>query len=161
MDIHRDTGLFGIYFVSNGHDLSDSTGIMKSIQHEWKHLAISATEDEIQMACNQLRTIVYQNLETNTQKADFNAKELLYTGKIRSLAEIEEAIANVDNNMVKRAVCNHVYDRDIACAGVGEFQLLFVFCVLCTFDCSTSLSGRTEAFMNYAHTRYGMSWWRL
>ena len=32
----RDTGLWGVYLVADGHSLDDTTGIMKSVQHEWK-----------------------------------------------------------------------------------------------------------------------------
>lgn len=116
----RDTGLWGVYFVADGNDLNDTTGIVKSIQHEWKHLANSASEDEIQMAVNKFRTQFYQNVETNTQKAAFNAKELLYTGNVRSLADVEEEISRINHNSVREAVSRHVYDRDFAAAGVGK-----------------------------------------
>ncbi|CAJ0600546.1 unnamed protein product [Cylicocyclus nassatus] len=136
---YKDTGLFGVYFVSNGDDIVNSQGILKSIQHEWKHLAGAISEEETTLARNQLRTTLYQQLESNTEKAEFNAKELLYTGSIRSLAELENQIADIDQYTLRNAVFNHVYDRDTANAGVGK----------------------TEAFVNYHHTRYGMSWWRL
>ncbi|WKX98989.1 hypothetical protein Q1695_014115 [Nippostrongylus brasiliensis] len=136
---YKDTGLFGVYFISNGDDLANSQGIMRSIQHEWKHLASAISEEETTLARNQLRTELYQNLETNTEKAEYNAKELLYTGGVRSLAQLEEEIANIDHNALRAAVFRNVYDRDTANVGVG----------------------RTEAFMSYAQTRAAMSWWRL
>ncbi|KAL6728772.1 hypothetical protein Aduo_010509 [Ancylostoma duodenale] len=136
---YKDTGLFGVYFVSNGDDLVNSQGIIRSIQHEWKHLAGAISEEETTLARNQLRTTMYQDLESNTQKAEFNAKELLYTGSVRSLAQLEEQIAHIDHNVLREAVFNHVYDRDTANVGVGL----------------------TEAFINYHHTRAAMSWWRL
>lgn len=73
--------MFGIYFVADAHDLNDTSGIMKSVAHEWKHLASAATEEEVAMAKNQFRTNLYQNLETNTQKAGFNAKEVCYSAE--------------------------------------------------------------------------------
>ncbi|XGW18260.1 hypothetical protein V3C99_002689 [Haemonchus contortus] len=136
---YKDTGLFGVYYVSDGDDLANSQGIMRSIQHEWKHLAAAISDEETTLARNQLRTELYQNLETNTQKAEYNAKELLYTGNVRSLAQLEEEISNIDHNVLRATVFKHVYDRDTANAGVG----------------------RTEAFVSYAHTRAAMSWWRL
>lgn len=136
---YKDTGLFGVYFVSNGDDLVNSQGIMRSIQHEWKHLAGAISEEETTLARNQLRTTLYQNLESNTEKAEFNAKELLYTGSVRSMAQLEEQIANIDHTALRAAVFRNVYDRDTANVGVGL----------------------TEAFMSYAHTRAAMSWWRL
>uniref|UniRef100_A0A0N4YY20 Cytochrome b-c1 complex subunit 1, mitochondrial (inferred by orthology to a C. elegans protein) n=1 Tax=Nippostrongylus brasiliensis TaxID=27835 RepID=A0A0N4YY20_NIPBR len=102
---YKDTGLFGVYFISNGDDLANSQGIMRSIQHEWK-----------------LRTELYQNLETNTEKAEYNAKELLYTGGVRSLAQLEEEIANIDHNALRAAVF-----RNVSNGGVHE---------LCTDTCS-------------------------
>ncbi|KAK5980762.1 Cytochrome b-c1 complex subunit 1 mitochondrial [Trichostrongylus colubriformis] len=136
---YKDTGLFGVYFVSNGDDLVNSQGIMRSIQHEWKHLAAAISEEETTLARNQLRTELYQNLETNTQKAEHNAKELLYTGSVRSLADLEQEISNIDHNKLRAAVLRNVYDRDTANVGVGL----------------------TEAFMSYHRTRAAMSWWRL
>ncbi|CAI2348181.1 unnamed protein product [Caenorhabditis sp. 36 PRJEB53466] len=136
---YKDTGLFGIYFVADGHDLNDTSGIMKSVAHEWKHLASAATDEEVVLAKNQFRTNLYQNLETNTQKAGFNAKELLYSGNLRQLSELEAQIQKVDAGTIREAISRHVYDRDLAAVGVG----------------------RTEAFPNYAHVRAGMSWWRL
>ncbi|KAK6739749.1 hypothetical protein RB195_008317 [Necator americanus] len=136
---YKDTGLFGVYFVSNGDDLANSQGIIRSIQHEWKHLAAAVSEEETTLARNQLRTSLYQQLESNTDKADFNAKELLYTGSVRSLAQLEDEIARIDHNVIREAVFKHVYDRDTANVGVGL----------------------TEAFVNYLHTRAAMSWWRL
>jgi processing peptidase subunit beta len=136
---YKDTGLWGIYYVADGNDLQDTTGIMKSVQHEWKRLATSASEEEIALARNKYRTQFYQSVETNTQKAAFNAKELLYTGKVRSLADVEEAISRIDHSAVREAVSRNVYDRDVAASGVG----------------------RTEAFPIYAFVRSRMSWWRL
>lgn len=136
---YKDTGLWGIYFVSDGDDLLNSSGIMSSIQHEWKHLASALEDHELDRIRNLFRTDFYQSVETNTQKAAFIAKELLYTDKVRSLAEIEERLQRTDKNAVMQAVSRHVYDRDLATAGVG----------------------RTEAFPHYQHTRFAQSWWRL
>lgn len=136
---YKDTGLFGVQFVCKGESLEQTTSLVRWLQHEWRHLASGVDEDEVNRAKNVLRNRLYQSVETNTQKAEFNAKELLYTGGVRSLADIEEAIARLDKTAIREAVSRHVYDRDIACSGVG----------------------RTEAWPNYNHLRYGMSWWRL
>ncbi|KAJ1372883.1 Cytochrome b-c1 complex subunit 1, mitochondrial [Parelaphostrongylus tenuis] len=136
---YKDTGLFGVYFVSDGDNLDNSHAIMRAIQHEWKHLAGAVSEEETTLARNQLRTALYGSLETNSEKAEFNAVELLYTGKVRSLADIEEELSRIDHNRLKEVVFKHVYDRDTANVGVG----------------------RTEAFMSYLQTRAAMSWWRL
>uniref|UniRef100_A0A158PCC9 Cytochrome b-c1 complex subunit 1, mitochondrial n=1 Tax=Angiostrongylus cantonensis TaxID=6313 RepID=A0A158PCC9_ANGCA len=136
---YKDTGLFGVYFVSDGDNLDNSHTIMRAIQHEWKHLAGAVSEEETTLARNQLRTALYGSLETNSEKAEHNALELLYTGNVRSMADIEEEISRIDHNRLKEVVFNHVYDRDTANVGVGL----------------------TEAYMSYPQTRAAMSWWRL
>ncbi|VDM52050.1 unnamed protein product [Angiostrongylus costaricensis] len=136
---YKDTGLFGVYFVSDGDHLDNSHTIMRAIQHEWKHLAGAVSEEETTLARNQLRTALYGSLETNSEKAEHNALELLYTGNVRSLADIEEEISRIDRNRLKEVVFNQVYDRDTANVGVGL----------------------TEAYMSYPQTRAAMSWWRL
>lgn len=136
---YKDTGLFGVQFICKGDSLDDATSIARWLQHEWKHLSSAVDEDEVNRSKNALRTHLYQALETNTQKAAFNAKEILHTGGVRSLADIEDSLEKLDKTAVREAVSRHVYDRDIAASGVG----------------------RTEAWPNYAQLRYGMSWWKL
>lgn len=46
--------------------------------------------------------------------------KVLDTGKIQSMADLERDIERVDKSMVREAMSRHVYDRDIACAGVGK-----------------------------------------
>ncbi|VDM84387.1 unnamed protein product [Strongylus vulgaris] len=94
-----------------------------------QHLAGAVSEEETTLARNQLRTALYQQLESNTGKAEFNAKELLYTGSVRSLADLENQIASIDQQALRNAVFNHVYDRDTANVGVGKHLATFPLAV--------------------------------
>uniref|UniRef100_A0A915BK30 Mitochondrial processing peptidase beta subunit n=2 Tax=Parascaris univalens TaxID=6257 RepID=A0A915BK30_PARUN len=136
---YKDTGLFGIYFVVDGNDHDEALAVVKAVQKEWKHLSTSVTDEGVDRAKNMLKTNLFQSLETNRGRADDIALQVLDTGKIQSMANLERDIERIDKSMVREAMSRHLYDRDIACAGVG----------------------RTEAWPTYSHVRYGMSWWRL
>ncbi|PAV83986.1 hypothetical protein WR25_21861 [Diploscapter pachys] len=136
---YKDTGLWGVYYISDGKELNETYGIMKSVQREWKHLASAISDDETAMARNQFRTNFFTKLESNTGRAKFYGREALYTDGVRSLVDMEDQISRIDHTTLREAISRHVYDRDIASSGVG----------------------RTEAFPPYTFLRYGMSWWRL
>lgn len=60
-------------------------------------------------------------------------------GAPTSPASLEETIRRLTAGRVREAVSRHVYDRDLAVAGVGK----------------------TEAIPNYIQIRATQSWWRL
>lgn len=55
------------------------------------------------------------------------------------LHTLERKIHYIDAAAIREALSRHIYDRDLACAGLGK----------------------TEAWPNYYLLRYSMSWWRL
>ncbi|TKR77682.1 hypothetical protein L596_018608 [Steinernema carpocapsae] len=136
---YKDTGLFGIQFAMMGTQSEETTSLVRKFQREWKHLTSGVTDDEVDRAKAQLKTILFRSLESSTAKADSNARQILYSGALKTAAELEQAIERVDANAVREAMSRNVYDRDIVTTGLG----------------------RTEAFPAYSHLRYGMSWWRL
>lgn len=52
--------------------------------------------------------------------------QLLYTGSVRSMEQLEDQIARIDHNVLREAVFNHVYDRDTANVGVGKCFMTFL-----------------------------------
>jgi len=46
---------------------------------------------------------------------------VLSTGKITPLSELERKISFISADTVQAAMMDHVYDREIACAGTGIF----------------------------------------
>ncbi|CAJ0930898.1 unnamed protein product, partial [Mesorhabditis belari] len=136
---YKNTGLWGVYFVADGKDFENVTNIHSIIQKEWKHMACALEAQEVEGLINQYRNRFFSKVESNTGKAKFNAKELLYTGHLRSLADVEEQLSNLSANSIGQAMNRHIYDRDIATAGVG----------------------RTEGFPEYSYIRQRMWWWRL
>lgn len=70
------TGLFGLYFEAHGHDDNYLHIIISRVQKEWKHLAYGITEDQADRAKNQLKTNLFQSLESNTNLANHIAIEV-------------------------------------------------------------------------------------
>uniref|UniRef100_A0A7E4UV16 Cytochrome b-c1 complex subunit 2, mitochondrial n=1 Tax=Panagrellus redivivus TaxID=6233 RepID=A0A7E4UV16_PANRE len=136
---YNNTGLFGFQWVSTADDQADVMEITGLIQRQWKSLATSVTNDEIDRAKNLLKSEVLAVADDSTRFADRIARDVLNTGAPVQLADLDKAIQKIDSGSIREAVSRNVYDRDVAVATVG----------------------RTEATPLYAAVRYGQSWWRL
>ncbi|VDK73215.1 unnamed protein product [Litomosoides sigmodontis] len=136
---YGDCGLFGFYIVMNGSDVKSTTFGMKEVIRSWKKLAIGVSEEEVERGRNMYKTMAFSTLESSVTRADDIAKQVLYTGTVQSLSDLENSIESVDKDAISEAMNKHVYDRDLAVAGVG----------------------RTEAWPDYYQMRIGMSSWRL
>ena len=125
-----------------GTDLDQCQQAIRPMQRGWKHLAKGATNYEIDRAKNSLRTNLFSQLETNTQLAnyvatevavdsqmqDFNVKylQVLTTNQIVPLDVLDSKIHFISADTVRKAVDDHVYDREVACAGIGLWQIIFM-----------------------------------
>uniref|UniRef100_A0A915E2D4 Uncharacterized protein n=1 Tax=Ditylenchus dipsaci TaxID=166011 RepID=A0A915E2D4_9BILA len=90
-------GLFGFYFVSDGHCADETHTTLCTILREWKHLANGVTDKELVRVKNQLITNLFSRLETNTALANYIATEASVQG----------------------AMTRHAYDRDFAISSLG------------------------------------------
>ncbi|CAK5088160.1 unnamed protein product [Meloidogyne enterolobii] len=136
---YNNTGLFGVYFVFHGELIEPCCNAMSTLLHPFRYISTSITDEETERAKNALKTNLFSNLETNTQIANYIATEVLSTGKITPLSELERKISFISADTVQAAMMDHVYDREIACAGTGK----------------------VEAWPIYQEMRASMSWWRL
>lgn len=136
---YGNCGLFGFYIVMNGSDVATTTFGMKEVIRGWKKLAVGVSEEEVERGKNMYKTMAFSTLESNVTRADDLAKQVFYCGAVQSLSDMESAIESVDKEAVSGAMNKHVYDRDLAVAGIG----------------------RTEAWPDYYQMRIGMSAWRL
>ncbi|EJD75999.1 bc1 complex core subunit 1, variant [Loa loa] len=136
---YGNCGLFGFYVVMNGSDVASTTFGMKEVIRGWKRLAVGVSEEEVERGRNMYKTIAFSALESSVTRADDIAKQVLYSGTVQSLSDLENAIESVDKEAIRKAMDKHVYDRDFAIAGIG----------------------RTEAWPDYYQMRIGMSAWRL
>jgi len=136
---YRNTGLFGVYYVMDGKNLKETFAVATEFTREWKYLATSCRDADLDRAKNILKTNIFQALESSAARADDIARQVLYYGHHLPQHELEKMIDNVDAKDMRRAMMAHVYDRDLAAGGYG----------------------RVEAFMPYLMMRYSMSWWRM
>jgi len=88
-DQFSDTGLWGLYFVADPHTIDD---MMFNIQGEWMRMCASVTEFEVTRAKNQLKMHLMQRHGGTTATCDDMARQLLYTGRRTTLAELDSAI---------------------------------------------------------------------
>ncbi|KAI6185030.1 Cytochrome b-c1 complex subunit 1, mitochondrial [Aphelenchoides bicaudatus] len=136
---YTDTGLFGARFVTDGKDMEQAMDVVGVVQRQWKHMSTSVTDEELDRTKNQFRTGLFAQLSDNTGLAHWLATETLAKGEPTSLSNLEKRIRNLDAGAIREAMSRHVYDRDLAAAGIG----------------------RTEAMPAYLIMRYKQSWWRL
>jgi len=136
---YANAGLFGVSVVCHGEVDEPIAEFMASVLDQWKRLCYGVTEEELDRAKNALKTNLFEQLESNTGLANHTATEVLATGKMTPLHVLERKIHYTDASAVREAMSRHIYDRDVAVAGLGK----------------------TEAWTQYYMLRSAMSWWRL
>ncbi|KAI9350636.1 Metalloenzyme, LuxS/M16 peptidase-like protein [Obelidium mucronatum] len=119
---YSDTGLFGIYAVSeNRMHLDDLTHY---IQQEWHRVCMSVTEAEVFRAKNQLKTSLLLALDGSTPVAEDIGRQVLVYGKRLTPWEIDGLIEQVTAQDVMRTATKYIYDKEVAVIGYGPVESL-------------------------------------
>lgn len=119
---YTDTGLFGIYFVSDRkYNLDD---MVYAIQNEWVRLCLAVTEDEVKRAKNQLKTNLLLSLDGSTAIAEDIGRQMLTLGKRVDLGATLELIDSVDAKRVREVASEYLYDRCPVVAAFGPIESL-------------------------------------
>lgn len=114
---YSDTGLFGIYMVSDHvYDLDD---LVYEVQQEWVRICLNCTDAEVARAKAQLKASMLLSLDGSTQIAEDIGRQLLTYGKRYSWQDIHKMIDAVDTTTVKRIASDYLYDRDPAVVALG------------------------------------------
>ncbi|KAI5479932.1 hypothetical protein MNV49_002222 [Pseudohyphozyma bogoriensis] len=117
---YKDTGLWGIYFVSeNFENLDDMTHFTMK---EWRRLATSPTEAEVSRAKSQLKASLLLSLDSTTAIAEDIGRSIVTSGKRLTPAEIEAAVDAVDVEAIRKVAQKYLWDKDIAIAAVGRVE---------------------------------------
>jgi processing peptidase subunit beta len=119
---YTDTGLFGIYAVTENHDQLDD--LVHQIQQEWHRLAINITEAEVFRAKNALKTSLLLSLDGTTPIAEDIGRQVLVYGKRLSPWEIDALIESVTLNDVMKVAAKYIYDKEVAVVGYGPVETL-------------------------------------
>jgi len=118
---YTDTGLWGIYFVSEGDKIED---MLFNVQEEWMRLCATVTEFEVQRAKNLLKTNMMLMLDGSTPICEDIGRQLLCYGRRLPLTELDARIDAVDAQMVRDICIKYVYDKCPAVAAVGPVEQL-------------------------------------
>ncbi len=117
---YMDTGLFGIYMVSDHvHDLDD---LVYEVQQEWVRLCINATEAEVERAKTQLQAALLLSLDGTTPVCEDIGRQLLIYGKRYTVPEILATLSKVDAKTVRRVASEYLYDRCPAVVALGPIS---------------------------------------
>jgi len=127
---YSDTGLWGIYFVSeNFMNLDD---LAHFTLKEWQRMSIAPTEAEVERAKAQLKASLLLGLDGTTAVAEDIGRQLITSGRRLTPKEIEAAVDAVGTSDIQRVARSYLWDRDIAIAAVGRVEGLLDYsrCVM-------------------------------
>lgn len=118
---YTDTGLWGLYFVTDRMSIED---MLFNVQGEWMRLCSSVTEFEVQRAKNLLKTNMLLQLDGSTPIAEDIGRQMLCYGRRIPLPELEARIEAVNAKVVRDVCTKYIYDKCPAVAAVGPTEQL-------------------------------------
>uniref|UniRef100_A0A8C3A4B4 Ubiquinol-cytochrome c reductase core protein 1 n=1 Tax=Cyclopterus lumpus TaxID=8103 RepID=A0A8C3A4B4_CYCLU len=116
-----DTGLLGIYFVVDKHNIED---MMHLCQNAWMNLCTAVTESDVARGKNALKASLVGQLNGTTPICDDIGRHTLNYGRRIPLAEWDARIDAVTPKMVRDICSKYIYDKCPAVAGVGPVEQL-------------------------------------
>ncbi|XP_072946647.1 mitochondrial-processing peptidase subunit beta [Epargyreus clarus] len=133
---YKDTGLWGIYFVSEPMQVED---MVFNIQREWMKLCLTVTEGEVERAKNLLKTNMLLQLDGTTPICEDIGRQMLCYNRRIPIHELDARIESVSVQDVRDVCYKYLYDRCPVVAAIGP----------------------TEALPEYTRIRAGMYWLRV
>ncbi|CAH3965576.1 mitochondrial-processing peptidase subunit beta [Pieris brassicae] len=133
---YKDTGLWGIYFVSEPMQIED---MLYNIQSEWMKLCNSVTEGEVERAKNLLKTNMLLQLDGTTPVCEDIGRQILCYNRRIPIHELDARIEAVSVQNIREVCYKYLFDKCPAVAAVGP----------------------TEALPDYNRIRSGMYWLRV
>ncbi|KAM4720790.1 cytochrome b-c1 complex subunit 1, mitochondrial [Rhinophrynus dorsalis] len=118
---YSDTGLFGLHFVSDKHNIED---MLHVAQGEWMRLCTGVTDSEVSQAKKALKTALVAQLDGTTPVCDDIGRQILNYGSRISLEDWNSRIDAVNAKTVSDVCSKYLYDRCPALAGVGPIEQL-------------------------------------
>lgn len=115
---YSDTGLFGIYLVSDRvRDLDD---LVYEVQQEWVRICLNVGEGEVARARMQLKSAVLMSLDGTTPVCEDIGRQVLCYGRRFDWREVHRMIDAVDAKTVRQVASEYLYDRCPAVVGLGN-----------------------------------------
>ncbi|KAM5148804.1 cytochrome b-c1 complex subunit 1, mitochondrial [Mantella aurantiaca] len=118
---YSDTGLLGMYFVTDKHNMED---MMHVAQAEWMRLCTSATDSELVQAKRALKHALVAQLDGTTPVCEDIGRQVLAYGQRVSLEEISARIDAINAKTLRDVASKYIYDKCPAVAAVGPVEQL-------------------------------------
>lgn len=118
---YSDTGLLGMYFVSDKHNIEDMLHIA---QAEWMRICTSATDGELIQAKKALKHVLLAQLDGTTPVCEDIGRQVLAYGQRVSLEEWNARIDAVSAKTLRDVCSKYIYDKCPAVAAVGPIEQL-------------------------------------
>jgi len=118
---YKNTGLFGVYFVSNGSRLDDMVYL---IEDSYVRVGVGVKNEQVMRARNQVKTNFLQNLNSSLAVSDDIGSQLLSSGTYINPQEFLQQLEAVDASAVRKAVMEHMYDTDPVVASLGNIDTM-------------------------------------
>ncbi|KAF9139565.1 hypothetical protein BGX30_007826 [Mortierella sp. GBA39] len=119
---YTDTGLFGIYFITENNDCQDD--LIHFAQKEWARLTTSVTTAEVERAKQQLKSSLLLSLDGTTAIAEDIGRQMVTQGKRIAPQEVEKAINKITAADVHRVAGQYLWDREVAMVGIGPIECM-------------------------------------
>ncbi|CAK8683087.1 mitochondrial-processing peptidase subunit beta-like [Clavelina lepadiformis] len=119
--LYTDTGLWGIYYVSDNDNVHDCT---VRIQDEWMRLCTDLTEFEVSRAKNTLLTNMALMLDGTTPICEDIGRQMLCYGRRIPWPEMAQRILSINATEVRKAMNKYVWDCCPAVASIGPTEAL-------------------------------------
>ncbi|KAM9326619.1 cytochrome b-c1 complex subunit 1, mitochondrial [Gastrophryne carolinensis] len=118
---YSDTGLLGMYFVSDKHNIED---MLHVAQGEWMRLCTSATDSELVQAKKALKNALVSQLDGTTPVCEDIGRQVLAYGQRVSLEELNARIDAINAKTLRDVCSKYLYDRCPAVTAVGPVEQL-------------------------------------
>ena len=117
---YSDTGLWGVYLVSENHMNLDD--LLHFTLKEWQRASTGPSPTEVERAKAQLKASLLLGLDGSTAVAEDIGRQLVTTGKRFTPQEIEQAIDEITPGEIQRVAQKYLWDKDIAIAATGRVE---------------------------------------
>ncbi|KAM8868124.1 cytochrome b-c1 complex subunit 1, mitochondrial [Synchiropus picturatus] len=118
---YSDTGLLGIHFVTDKHNIED---MMHWSQNAWMNLCTTVTESDVARGKVALKASLIGQLNGTTPICDDIGRHILNYGRRIPLTEWDARIDAVTPRMVRDVCSKYIYDKCPAVVGVGPIEQL-------------------------------------